>query len=96
MEIKQPEASVAGDKYIVYIKETNGEKEIIDAKLLISKYDFEEKRIDEEDKIIKETVKLPVTFDRGAVLFTLLGVILIALIIFIVLRKRLNKKNESK
>ena len=95
-EILQPETARTGDKYIVYIKETNGEKEIIDAKLLISKYDFEEKRIDEEDKIIKETVKLPVTFDRGAVLFTLLGVILIALIIFIVLRKKLNKKTESK
>lgn len=95
-EILQPETARSGDKYIVYIKETNGEKEIIDAKLLISKYDFEEKRIDEEDKIIKETVKLPVTFDRGAVLFTLLGVMLIALIIFIVLRKRLNKKTESK
>ena len=95
-EILQPETARTGDKYIVYIKETNGEKEIIDAKLLVSQYDFEEKRIDEEDKIIKETVKLPVTFDRGAVLFTLLGVILIALIIFIVLRKKLNKKTESK
>ena len=100
MEIKQPESTEqsngTGDKYIVYIKETNGEKEVIDAKLLVSQYDFEEKRIDEEDKIIKETVKLPVTFDRGTVLFTLLGVILIALIIFIVLRKKLNKKTESK
>lgn len=77
-EILQPETARTGDKYIAYIKEENGQQTTVDAKLLVSKYDYEEKRVKEEDKVITETVKLPVTFDNGAILFTVLGIIVIA------------------
>ena len=38
LEILQPEDSRQGDEYILFIKETNGNKEIIDAKFLTSVY----------------------------------------------------------
>ena len=95
-EILQPDTARTGEKYIAYIKEVNGEKEIVDAKILVSKYDYEEKRINEEDKVVTETVKLPVTFDSGAILFTILGVIIIALIIVAIIRKKSEKKDENK
>lgn len=95
-EILQPETARTGDKYIVYIKEENGQQTTVDAKLLVSKYDYEEKRIKEEDKVITETVKLPVTFDSGAILFTVLGIIVIALAIFVFIRIKSNKKDENK
>ena len=62
----------------------------------VSKYDYEEKRVKEEDKVITETVKLPVTFDSGAILFTVLGIIIIALAILIFIRVKSNKKAENK
>ena len=95
-EIIQPETAITGDKYIAYIKEENGKETTVDAKLLVSRYDYEEKRIDEEDKVITETVKLPVTFDSGAILFTALGIIIIALAIFIFVKMKTNKKDENK
>ena len=95
-EILQPETARTGDKYIAYIKEENGKETTVDAKLLVSRYDYEEKRIDEEDKVITETVKLPVTFDSGAILFTALGIIIIALAILIFVKMKTNKKDENK
>ena len=59
-------------------------------------HDYEEKRVKEEDKVITETVKLPVTFDNGAILFTVLGIIVIALAIFVFIRIKSNKKDEKK
>lgn len=94
-EILQPETARTGDKYIVYIKEVNKETTTIDSKLLVSVYDYEEKRIDEEDTIITETVKLPVTFDSGAILFTILGIIVVALVVVLVIRIKSNKKDEN-
>ena len=52
--------------------------------------------VKEEDKVITETVKLPVTFDNGAILFTVLGIIVIALAIFVFIRIKSNKKDENK
>lgn len=87
-EILQPENTVEGDKYIVYIKETKGNDETVDAKFLTCVY--------KEEKTITETVKLPVTFDSGAILFTVLGIIIIALAIFVFIRIKSNKKDENK
>lgn len=64
-EILQPENTVEGDKYIVYIKETKGNDETVDAKFLTCVYK-EDAGVDKEEKTITETVKLPVTFDSGA------------------------------
>ena len=88
-EILQPENTVEGDKYIVYINET------VDAKFLTCVYK-EDAGVDKEEKTITETVKLPVTFDSGAILFTVLGIIIIALAIFVFIRIKSNKKDENK
>ena len=94
-EILQPENTVEGDKYIVYIKETKGNDETVDAKFLTCVYK-EDAGVDKEEKTITETVKLPVTFDSGAILFTVLGIIIIALAIFVFIRIKSNKKDENK
>ena len=93
-EILQPDDAEDGDRYVVYIKEKIGDKTTIDAKFLTStrKEDSGTNQITEE---YTETVKLPVTFDSGIILFIALGVIVIALIVFLVIRKKLNKE-ESK
>lgn len=95
-EILQPDTARTGDKYIVYIKEANADGEIIDAKFLESVYKFDEVRKDEEDTVVTETVNLPVTFDSGSILFIILGIIVLALVIFVIIRIRANKKDESK
>lgn len=96
-EILQPETARTGDKYVVYIKEENKQNETtIDAKLLESFYDKEEQRKNEEDKVITEVVKLPVTFDSGAILFTILGIIVVALVVFVFIKVKSNKNNNEK
>ena len=82
-------------QYIVYIKETKGNDETVDAKFLTCVYK-EDAGVDKEEKTITETVKLPVTFDSGAILFTVLGIIIIALAIFVFIRIKSNKKDENK
>ena len=46
--------------------------------------------------LIKKRKLLPVTFDSGAILFTVLGIIIIALAIFVFIRIKSNKKDENK
>lgn len=99
-EILQPENTTDGDKYVVWIKEevkhaTGKTDTTIDAKFLICEYEYNEGREEIEETII-ETVKLPVTFDNGIVLFIALGIIVLALVIVMVIRVKTNKKGESK
>lgn len=94
-EILQPEEARTGDKYIIYLKEDNGQNEtIIDAKFLICEYTPDE-GVAKEPKNISKIVKLPVTFDNGNLLFTALGIVGLALVIFIVIRIKINKKDEN-
>lgn len=95
-EILQPEDTENGDKYILYIKEDieNGDS-IVDAKFLTCVYEAEQ-GVDQTEETITETVKLPVTFDSGSILFIILGIIILALVVFAVIRIKANKKDESK
>lgn len=95
LEILQPEKTINGDKYIVWIKEEINEESTIDAKFLSCVYEYEEGR-DQKEETIVETVKLPVTFDSGTILFAILAVISIALIIIIIAKVRSNRKDENK
>ena len=95
LEILQPEIARTGDKYIVYIKEENKKTSVIDAKLFNCRYEYEERRVNEDDKVVTETVKLPVTFDSGTILFTILGVIVLALIVLGFIRKKSDKNDEN-
>lgn len=93
-EILQPEKTVDGDKYIVWIKEETDTDSTIDAKFLRCVYEYDEGRNQKEETIV-ETVKLPVTFDSGTILFIALGIIAIALIIIIIAKVRSSRKEEK-
>ena len=91
-EILQPENTLEGEKYIVYLKD---EKGVVDVQFLTSVYKVEE-GVKEETETITETVKLPVTFDSGSILFIILAVIVLALVIVTIVRVKANKKDEKK
>lgn len=94
-EILQPEEARTGDKYIIYLKEDNGEDAAtIDAKFLVCEY-VPDEGVAKEPKNISRVVKLPITFDNGNLLFSALGIIVLALVIFIVIRIKINKKDEN-
>lgn len=93
-EIKQPEASVAGDKYIVFIKKVAGEETTIDAQFLTAFDDYKPNVI-KEQKVTQETTKLPITYDSIA-LIVILAVIVIAIIVVFIRMKKLNNKDEEK
>ena len=67
-EILQPDNTVEGDKYIVYLKEETADSITVDAKFLTCVYKADE-GVDQKEETITETVKLPVTFDSGTILF---------------------------
>lgn len=94
-EILQPDNTVEGDKYIVYLKEESADSITVDAKFLTCVYKADE-GVDQKEETITETVKLPVTFDSGTILFIILGIIVLALVIFVIIRVKANKKDENK
>lgn len=94
-EILQPDNTVEGDKYIVYLKEETADSTTVDAKFLTCVYKADE-GVEQKEETITETVKLPVTFDRGTILFIILGIIVLALVIFAIIRVKANKKDENK
>ena len=94
-EILQPDNTVEGDKYIVYLKEETADSITVDAKFLTCVYKADE-GVDKKEETITETVKLPVTFDSGTILFIILGIIVLALVIFAIIRVKANKKDENK
>ena len=94
MTIYQPESSVAGDQYIVFIRKIDGENEIVDAQFLTAYDDYKENIIT-EDVVVEEIVKLPITAD-SIILFVLLGIIVIALIVVYVIIKKITKKENRK
>ena len=92
-EILQPEEAREGDKYIVYIKEEQGQTSTIDAKFLVCRYE-EDQGKNQEEKTITETVKLPVTYDSIA-LIVALAIIILAIIIVAILKLKANKKEKN-
>lgn len=96
-EILQPEDTVDGDKLIVYIKEIKKDnREVIDIKLLecIRKEEQGKNQKTEEIKEqVKQTVRLPITYDSIA-LIVVFVVLLAAIIVFTVLKKRQNKNGK--
>ena len=95
--IIQPSDSKKDEQYIVYIKEVNeNQNETIDVKFMTSYREDEEEKIPgrTEQKIVKETTKLPITGDSIA-LFVILAVVVIgAVIVFIKIKKLQNAKTS--
>lgn len=95
--IMQPESAQNGDRYVVYLKKVaeNGE-EIIDVKVMTSYREYEEEAIPgrTETRVVKETAKLPITGD-SIILFVILAVIILVAVIVFVKMKKLQNKAEK-
>ncbi len=95
LKIQQPEASVAGDKYIVYLKKVAKNGDItFDAQFLTAEEDYKP-NVKKEQVVTQETTRLPITYDSIA-LIVILAVVVIALIVVFIRMKKLNNKNEEK
>ena len=94
MKVEQPEESVAGDKYIVFLKKVDKEKTILDAQFLTA-YDDYKPNVVKEQIITQETAKLPITYDSIA-LIVILAIVVIALVVVFIRMKKLSKKDEEK
>lgn len=94
MEVKQPEASVAGDKYIVLLKKVAKDGEItVDAQFLTAYDDYKPNAV-KEQIVTQETTRLPITYDSIA-LIVILAIVVIALVVVFIRMKKLNKKDEE-
>ena len=93
MKVEQPEESVAGEKYIVFLKKVSKQDEIIDAQFLTA-YDDYKPNVVKEQIITQETTRLPITYDSIA-LIVILAIVVIALVIVFIRMKKLSKKNEE-
>lgn len=95
LKIQQPETSVAGDKYIVYLKKVAKNGDItFDAQFLTAEEDYKP-NVKKEQVVTQETTRLPITYDSIA-LIVILAVVVIALIVVFIRMKKLNNKNEEK
>ena len=97
MTIMQPNDAQKGEQYVVYLKKVdeNG-TETVDVKLMTSYREDEEEKIPgrTETRVVQETAKLPITGD-SIILFVILAVIiLVAIIVFIRMRKLQNKESK--
>lgn len=95
--IMQPDDAQKDEQYVVYLKEVNkNQEEITDVRIMTSYREYEEEKIPgrTETKVVKETAKLPITGD-SIILFVILAVILlIAIIVFIRMKKLQNKEEK--
>lgn len=90
--ILQPENAEKGDKYLVWLRSTSGTALLEDVKFFISDYEYTPE-YKNEDKVIVEVVKTPVTYDSIALFIVLAGII-IAIVVVAILRKKSNKENK--
>lgn len=91
-EILQPDGAVDGDKYVLWLKKTTDNEVIIDVKLL-NCVRTEDEGVEKIEKETTEVVKSPVTYD-SVTLFIVLGIIIIAIIAVLILKK-INSKKEN-
>lgn len=90
--IKQPEESVAGDKFIVLLKKVDNKGETTKDVQFLTAFDADKQNVVKEEVVTQETTKLPITYDSIA-LFIVLGVIVLLLTLVFIRMKMLNQKN---
>lgn len=97
MTIMQPNDAQKGQQYVVFLKKVdeNG-METVDVKLMTSYREDEEEKIPArtETKVVQETAKLPITGDSIILFVVLAVIILVAIIVFIRMRKLQNKESK--
>ena len=94
--ISQPKDAKKDDEYAVVLKKTVDKENVYDIKFLVSDRKVEETKTEEVEKVVKTTVKLPVTFDTTITLISVLAVIIVAIVIVLVIRKKSSEKEENK
>ena len=87
MTIPQPETSENGDKYILWLMQDG---DIIDLQVLTCTR-AEDGGEEIETVIVKETSKLPFTYD-SMILFIVLGVLIVLAIVLLIVKNRKNEK----
>lgn len=96
-EVWQPDTSKSGDEYIVFLKEVDekGKEKIADAKFMVAdRKDADGVNTTSQVVETKRTSKLPITGD-SIILFAILAVIiLIAIIVFIKMKKMQGKTSK--
>lgn len=90
--IPQPQEAKLDEQYLVFIKENVNNKETIDIQIMTCR-DEQTQEYETKDVVIKETSKLPITYD-SIVLFVIAGVVLVLIILVVVLKLR-NKKEDK-
>lgn len=91
-KILQPQDSNQGDIYLVWLK--NDETGEHDVQILVSA-ENEEIEVEEAKKVIVyETTKLPVTFDSVITLIIALGVVVAIIIALVIVKKKINNKED--
>ena len=90
-EIREPEDTITGDKYIIWLKSENGNEIIQDAKFLEC---YQEEKEEKEKYTPIELVKTPKTYDSKALLI-IFGVIITLIVIVLILKNKSNKKEDK-
>lgn len=98
MTIMQPNDAQKGEQYVVYLKKLDEDgNETIDVKLMTSYREDEEEKIPgrTETRVVKETAKLPITGDSIILFVVLAAIVIIAIIVFIRMKKLQNKESKK-
>lgn len=96
--IMQPNDAKKGEQYVVYIKEVDeNQNEIIDVKFMTSYREDEEEKIPgrTENKVVKETTKLPITGDSMILFVLLVAIIAVAALVFVRMKKLQNQEDRK-
>lgn len=98
MTVMQPNDAQKGEQYVVYLKKVDEDgNETIDVKLMTSYREDQEEKIPgrQETKVVKETAKLPITGDSIILFVVLVTIVIIAIIVFIRMKKLQNKESKK-
>ena len=96
--IMQPNDAQKGEQYVVYIKEVDeNQNEIVDVKFMTSYREDEEEKIPgrTENKIVKETTKLPITGDSMVLFVILLAIIVVIVVVLVRMKKMKNQEDRN-
>lgn len=97
MTVKQEEDSKTGDEYIVLLKKVakvdGKETTTLDVQFLTADA-TEKENVEIEEVVTQETTRLPITYDSIA-LFVVLGIIVVLAVVIFIRMKKLNKKNAK-
>lgn len=96
--IMQPSDAKKDEQYVVYIKEVDkNQNEITDVKFMTSYREDEEEKIPgrTENKIVKQTTKLPITGDNIILFVVLLSIVAVTVVVFTRIKKLQRQKDEK-